>query len=79
MCVRCHMVHILHVTWFVAGRVPVPDERYDYLCKYYKPLRCVNMTAVVHFNVCYNQPNLVTGAMTGIHKPILSLYGWIQA
>lgn len=22
-----------------AGRVPVPDERYDFLCDYYKPAR----------------------------------------
>lgn len=29
------------------SRVPVPDERYDFLCQYHKPARCVHLT-----NIC---------------------------
>lgn len=28
------------------SRVPVPDERYDFLCKYHKPARCVYLKSV---------------------------------
>lgn len=27
------------------SRVPVPDERYDFLCKYHKPARCVHINS----------------------------------
>lgn len=27
------------------SRVPVPDERYDFLCQYHKPARCLHLSA----------------------------------
>ena len=27
------------VCWLSIGRVPVPDERYDWLCEHHKPVR----------------------------------------
>lgn len=29
------------------SRVPVPDERYDFLCQYHKPARCMHLS-----NIC---------------------------
>lgn len=34
-----YIEHILNICFILLGRVPVPDERFDYLCDFYKPAR----------------------------------------